>query len=269
MSTIQDKMKAAREGSGSGQFPKLTVDVTYDLRLMEKGEHQGKVLFRRYDKEKKEHVFINKPMTGIFIGIFFRASCHDNKYGTKGATYVTAPYLRSENMIIFSPGREKKFFKGTKKQIIQWLSEQGAPANLKVKTCILLATEHGLFEVDTNCALAIHEFSKIKEEDLFANFIRLTPDLYDPNDISIPKEVHEVLGKFREKNPPRYASVSLSKAFTDEDVKAYNVDKHLDMYITWKEHILGGGVSPVEDKDEHTQETTSHPPKTEEDDLPF
>lgn len=280
----REKLKESQKQGGSS-FPKLSIDVYLDLKEAEAGVHKGKPSFKYWDKLKTENFYSIKPITGVFIGQAFKCSAFDEKYGKNGGSYTSAQYLRSNNITIFSPNAKSKadMFTGSKDEVAAWLAKQGVGDKISVKYCILIATASGLTEVLSNTVLTIDQFGKIAEEDLINNKIILTPVLYNPEDETISKDSHKMLGKFASKNPPKYVTIKIGDPITDEDVEMFEIEKHVDNYLAWKKYKLGDGADgiAVEEKsgevegignppkDDSGFPPNIPPPESDSGDLPF
>jgi hypothetical protein len=252
MSNWRDNLKNAQ--SAGSKIPRLDIVKTLSM-----SETDGKeIAFSYWDKEAEENKYIKTPITGVFIGKALRCSVFDDNYGKKGAYYSSALYLSNSRIAMFSPSKD--LFVGSKDDVEKWLIEKGVGDSLKVKMCLLIATKSGLIEVRTNTSIAIDQFNAFGQDVFLDNKVILTPSLYVESDPMISKKAKNYLGKFASKNPPKYASISIGDKITDDDVVAYNVDKHAEDYILWKEFIQKGNVVET-NMSEPTEHNYSPPSK--------
>lgn len=272
MSNVREKLKNSQR-TGGGKFPKMEINTYLDLKEIEEGKDKGKIAFRYWDKDKEENVYITTPVTGVFIGNAFKCQAFDDTFGKHGANYISAPYLRNDNITIFSPGKNREKFTGSKEEVIAWLAKQGVADKLSVKYCIYIAIEKQLIEVVSNTILSIDQFNSLDEDALTERMVTLTPCLYDKDDISISKQSHERLGKFGSKNPPKYVTIKIGEYIPEEFIEMSNLEEKIDMYLAWKKFKLEGGRdNETTEKKEEQPPLSYNSPDTDSslpDDLPF
>jgi hypothetical protein len=236
MTSIRDRLKSnVNQGSN---FKKLN----YDLKLFVK-EHQNTPVFQYYVRAEEgpgEHKHIPQSIKGIFIGRCMSAEWFDQKYGNKGGTWSTAPYIKNDNVTLFSPdGKVAK--KGTMVEIDNYLMTHGVRVNPKKFQMILfrMKTTGGwkTVTVNTNISIAITLFKQFAQSQFVDNEIVLTPKLYAPGAIKFDKNTPEGTLRLMATNPPKYAAISLGEALTDAVLEESGVESAMTEFKEWAESV--------------------------------
>jgi hypothetical protein len=278
MSNFKERLKAT-QGSGSS-YPKLPIVATIELK-----EDEGETVFQTYDKDSKTQVNYPAPIEGIYIGAAMQASAYSDNLGRNGGQYKSDFYVRNNNIALFAPTAKgyEVVCKGDIEVIEAYLTSVGAPKAKKRQALFVLTTE-GLVAVVTNLSIAIDQLTASKTA-LEENLIVLTPVLYSEDNPKITKKGKEYLGKFRTKNPPKFADISIGAPITEEIWENIGTDAVIDQFVAWKKFKEEGGETKEEVKEEPQQGATWTPKskeqqeaemaqgkqylKAEDDDLPF
>lgn len=224
--SFKDKLKASQ--GGSGNFVKLPIAVSFSL-----GEDGGGVYFKSYDTEKQENVFLDKPITGMYIGGAMKLSAYDDNIGSKGGNVFSAHYFTKENITLFKPGKTvEKVCVGNMDVIEKWIAENTTSRVAKKKWCFMILTKDGLIEVQTNMVIAIDQLKKNKE-GISERYVTLTPTLYTPK-TDISKSAHDYLGKFAKKNPPKFAYLTLGAFISEDDFNNWNAEAAINAFTKYK-----------------------------------
>lgn len=272
MSNFKDKLKSTQ--GGGNNYPKLPIVKTFEMK---EDESSSDVAFCSYNKESQSNEFRKEPITGIFIGAAMVMSSYSDSLGRNGGQYKSEHYVNNSHpMALFAPNGQKYevVCKGSAKEIETFI-DANSTGNAKKRQVLYVLTSAGLIAVLTNLSIAIDQIGTNREA-LQEKFIVLTPKVFEESADDISKKAKDFLGKFRTKNPPKYASVSLGMDITDELWGSLGGDAATDAYAEWKKFKEAGGA--IEEKKEETVTTnkSSHelPPPvnytpTEDDDLPF
>lgn len=231
--SFKDKLKQS-QGTGSS-YPRLPLIATIEI----KDSPTGVPEFQCYDKEQKANVKVGAPLKGIFIGSAMQISAYSDNIGSKGGNYKSDFYIKTDNINLYEPqrdGRYKSVVKGTMDEVTSFLSNIRPAVTVKKRQVIFLLTEGGLVAVVTNMSIAIQQIGDIRDR-LQENMISLTPTLFDEGNPKITKKTKEYLGKFRQKNPPKYADIEVAELITEEVFDAFNGGETTDAFLAWKKHI--------------------------------
>jgi len=232
MSTIKDALRTS-QGSGNA-LPQLNIAKRISLK-----EIGGEVVFSYYDKEIKENVEYPSPIVGILIGQAMEASSYSDNLGSKGGNYTSSYYFTNNDTIALfahTPKGYEVVHKGNMEAIEAYIKKEST-GNLKKKQVLFILTAEGLIAVSTNLSIAIDQVRTNKEE-LSEKYLVLTPMLF------------EYLGKFRQKNPPKYAEISTGKFISELDFDKWGAPKMIAEYKAWKEFKTKGGVEQPETSDQ-------------------
>ena len=232
MSTLSDRLRGARGGGTNA--PKLNVEAYIDM-----GESNGKAAFKIYSKEKKENLFMSKPITGIFIGHAMTFEAFDKDCGANGGSWKSRVYFaKTDTVFVFEPGKDKHAFKGTVEEALAFLSKRNLIAKKKYGLYIL--TDRGLLCIKTNVTLGIGDYNTC-EKEIDQRMVSLVPTIYDANDASIPKKTHGYLGKIAASNPPKYAKMVLSEEINEEKAISWGIFAVIDEFKAWREYKQKSG----------------------------
>ncbi len=242
MSDFKNKLKQS-QGGGS-QYPKLPVVHTVELK-----EAGSDVEFQIYDKDQKVDVKYADEISGILIGTAMQVSSYSDNLGRNGGQYKSDFYVNNKNVVLFAPTANgyKVVSKGTMDEVEKYINENST-GTAKKRQVIFVLTPAGLLAVVTNLSIAIDQIGKHRES-LTENQIVLTAKLFDEKDESISKKAKEFLGKFRTKNPPKYASVSVGQPITEELWNELGADYTIEQFTSWKKYRESGGQGESEAKD--------------------
>lgn len=273
MSNIKDALRGTQ--GGNSDFPKMNHAIVVELK-----ERNGMAVFTVYNKEMQENIILPSPMKGVLIGVAMRAGAYSDSLGRNGGNYQTAYYLTNKNVVLFAPTSKgyEMVCKGDIEAISTYISrEAGSGTNLKKKQVLFTLTENGLYAIITNLSIGIDQYSKNKET-LTEKYIILNPKTFDEKDKLISKKAKEYLGKFRSKNPPKYAEITAGEMITEEDWRAWGAQTEVDNHKKWREWAsIPTPATPEPAKSQQTNEpmlektddlyeTANDEPK---DDLPF
>jgi len=247
MTDFRDKLKESQQ-SEQGNYPRLDIA----LRVEPKQNAEGKMVFTTYDKEKQEIIEVSSPITGIFIGAAMQCSSFSSELGPNGGQYQSGYYLPKSEIALFAPTAKgyQMVCKGAIKDIEAYLSAQGAPGAKKRQVVFVLGPK-GLIAVSTNLSIAIDQISRQKDE-LLEKTIVLTPKLFEEEDPDISQKGKNFLGKFRNTNPPKFATISVGPDITQNLFDNLGTEAVIDSYGSWREYLLAG----VEDHGAVEEDTT-------------
>ena len=270
--SIKDRLKDS-QGTGNAA-PKLDLVMRIEIK-----DNKNVPAFVRWDKETKENVVVPPPIEGILIGQAMEASSYSDNLGKNGGNYKSSYYFKNDDTIaLFAPTAKgyEVVCKGTMPVIEKYINENST-GNLKKKQVLFVLTEIGLIAISTNLSIAIDQITQNKEA-LQERYIVLTPKLFDESDKSISKRAKEYLGKFRKKNPPKHASISVGEPITLENFEGWETDKFIEAYKEWKQYKSTHVDAPVEPKEEKEAkpskgkvdaEAEGWNPNVDDDSLPF
>lgn len=247
MTSIKDQLKSSQQGSGNS-FPKLNISLRIELK-----ESPNGAVFNHYDKEAKENLPVSAPLKGILIGTAMIGNSYSDDLGNKGGNYQTDFYCSNKNMVLFAPTNKgyERICHGAIADIEAFLNSNKAP-QLKKKQVLFVLSAAGLLAIITNLSISIDQLTTYKEAVL-EKYIILNPKTFVENVTDITKKGKEYLGKFRQKNPPKYASISIGEDISEKDFNEWDAEKVIEEFKLWKEFKLNGSVSG---------ENTSFPPET-------
>lgn len=240
MSSIKDKLKASQGGGNA--LPTLNIVQRISLK-----EINGNVVFSRWDKDKKENVEVPSPIQGILIGQAMEATSYSDNLGSKGGNYTSSYYFtNADNIALFAPTSKgyEVVCKGNMEAIEAYVKKEST-GNLKKRQVLFVLTEDGLVAVSTNLSIAIDQIRTHKDA-LTERYIVLEPDLFNEKDETISKKAKEYLGKFRTKNPPKFAAISVGELISENDFDVFGTTSVIEEYRAWKEFKTKGGVESVQ-----------------------
>jgi hypothetical protein len=242
MSNFKDKLKES-QGSNSN-FPKMQIVSVIEMK---EDDLTKLPIFARYDKVAEVYVEVPAPIKGIYIGSAIQMSSYSDNLGSKGGNYKSDYYFDNKKITLFAPQAKgyEKVAQGTKEEVSAYI-DKNSTSKAKVRAVMFIATEGGLVAVITNMTIAIDQTNKVKEL-LSEKVIILNPAKFFEADETISKKAKEYLGKFREKNPPKYAKVVVGEDITQELFDSLNADKHIEDFKKFKEFKTGSAeVKPTE-----------------------
>jgi len=254
MTSIKDRLSKS-QGAGNA-VPKLEIAA----RIKLKEDATGKATFVTWDNEKKEDTLIDPPIKGILIGQAMEASSYSDNLGSKGGNYTSSYYFRNdESIALFAPSPKGYAIvaKGAMPVIEEYITKNSTSI-LKKRQVLFVLTEDGLVAVTTNLSIAIDQITAHKEE-LQEKYVLLNPQTFFEADTTISKKAKEYLGKFRQKNPPKYAAITVGDFISEEDFNNWKAESVIDEYMKWKEFKMKGGEEKVEPSAE-VIETEAHTP---------
>jgi len=229
MSELTDRLRGAQ--SSGNNAPKLNVVSYIDM-----GANGNVPAFKIYSKEKKENVYMSRPILGIFVGHAMQIESFDKDAMISGGTWSTSVYFTKEDRItLYEPTKKGQSVKvkGTMDEVLAELSSRNLQA--KKRYLIYLLTEKGLICVRTNVSLAIADLGKIKD-DIYQKMVMLVPKRYSLDDPNISKTTHGYLGKIAASNPPNYANIITGEEINEEKAISWGIFAVLDEWKAWKEY---------------------------------
>lgn len=247
MSSFKDRLKES-QGQGSS-FPRLPVVHTVELK-----EAGTDIEFQVYDKDQKANVKYADVISGILIGTAMQVSSYSDNLGRNGGQYKSDFYVNNKNVVLFGPTAKgyEVMCKGTMDEVEKYINDNST-GSAKKRQAIFVLTPAGLLAVVTNLSIAIDQIGKYREE-LTEKQIVLTPTLFNEKDESISKKAKEYLGKFRQKNPPKYAAISIGQPITEELWEALKADYVIEQFTAWKKYKEAGGQQVQEALNEPAQD---------------
>lgn len=260
MSTIKDALKGAQ--AGGSDRPKINA-IPMELK-----EQNGDAVFTVWNKDTKENIITPSPIKGILIGIAMQARAYSDQLGKNGGNYQSAYYMTNKNIALFAPTHKgyEVVCAGDLEAIASFIArEAGSGTVLKKKQVLFVLTENGLYGIINNLSIGIDQYG-VNKEALTEKYIILNPKTFEESDKLISKKAKEYLGKFRTKNPPKYAEITTGELITIEDWDAWDAQKEVDNYKKWKEYNMGAPEQPEARKSETPPakvETTPEPEFTD------
>lgn len=269
MTTIKERLKSS-QGSGNS-IPKLNIAERISLK---ESESSGPV-FAVWDKDAKENKIYPAPISGILIGTAMEATSYSDHLGSKGGNYTSSYYFTNKEQIaLFAPTPKgyEVVHRGDMDSLESYI-KQHSTGNLKKRQVLFVLNENGLLAIATNLSIAIDQIRQHKEE-LTERYIHLHPVLFSENDNRISRKAKEYLGKFRTKNPPKFAAITVGELISEEDFQNWNAEAVIEEYNVWKEFKQKGGVEKHEEQqvEKHPQPEdyeTAAPAIEPKNDLPF
>lgn len=242
MSNIKEKLKESQGGGNAA--PKLNLYQRIAIK-----DNNGIPCFTVYDKDQKANVIIEAPIKGILIGQAMEASSYSDNLGSKGGNYTSSYYFTNNDKIALFAPTSKGYdvvCSGNMEEIEAFIKKEST-GNLKKKQVLFVLNENGLIAVTTNLSIAIDQI-RTNKEALSECYIILNPQLFAEDDTTITKKAKEYLGKFRTKNPPKYAAITVGELITEDDFQKWNTDNAIAEYALWKEFKTKGGEEKPEAK---------------------
>jgi hypothetical protein len=180
------------------------------------------------DDESKGYVKFQQNIEGILIGSAMQLSIYSKNLN---ASYFSDYFISKNNVIVFDPSK-KKAFQGTLDGAKSWFAANtdGKPTNRKV---LFVLTKKGLFAITTNLTIAIDQLNSAGTS-FQSKYIVLSAAIYKHDSKTISKKAKEFLGAVVSENPPNYCEISVGKEFTDDEAKAMDIEKHIDLFEIWK-----------------------------------
>ncbi len=250
--SIKDRLKGS-QGSGNA-IPQLSIVKRISLK-----EITGEVVFSEYDKDQKCNVEFPAPIVGILIGTAMEATSYSDDLGSKGGNYTSSYYFTNNDQIaLFAPTSKgyEVVHKGNMDAIEAYI-KTNSTGNLKKRQVLFILTEIGLLAISTNLSISIDQIRQNKEA-LQERYIVLNPKLFEESDTTISKKAKEYLGKFRQKNPPKFAAISVGDLISEPDFVSMGADEVIEEYKVWKEFKTKGGIEkPKTDGESQTEEEKS------------
>lgn len=273
MSNFNPKAELQESQGQASAFPKLNIAYKIDLK-----ESNGQAVFSTFNKDTKENNIVDSPIQGIFIGAGMQMSSYSDNLGVRGGNYMSDYYFSNKNIVLFAPASKgyEVVCKGSSDYVEAYINRKST-SNPKKKQVLFILNESGLIAVITNLSIAIDQLTKNKEA-LGEKYIILSPQIFKESSQTISKKAKEYLGKFRTKNPPKYAEISVGEFITEKDWNDWNASEVIKQFKAFKEY-KSGTVEPldIEPAKEETPapkvdgkpEAKASPVQTYTDDLPF
>ncbi len=273
----KEKMKQAHQAGND--VPRLDILQRFEVKEDEK----GKPVFQYYDAEAMERKNHAKAIEGVYVGRAFKLTCFDDELGSKGGSYFSSYYFKNNFVTLFKPvrGGIKRVVTGTMEAVEAYLTD--AKGNPSKKMVLFVLTQGGVVEVHTNISIAIDQFKAYTKdkERLLDYMIKLSPKVYHKDNPDVGSKAKEILGKFADKNPPKYASLEQGKPITGEIAEKWDIESVCDEFLEWKEYRESQAPKEPEDADKKQVENDINEPSSSrdldnpenledsEDDLPF
>lgn len=225
---FKDKLKDSQTTGSSS--PQLNISKRVDIK-----EIDGKAQFVVYNKETEKNEVIPSPITGILIGEAMQMSSYSDNLGSKGGTYQSSYYFHNSDVIaLFAPTAKGYDIvaKGTPEEVAAFISKESTSKDKKRRVLFILTSE-GLVALTTNLTIAIDQKKGIQDH-LSSRLLVLTADTYEENVTPISKQAKEYLGKFRTKNPPKFANMELGNEITEKMWDDWKGSEYVDEFIAFK-----------------------------------
>lgn len=246
MSNFKDKLKQSQGQVNT--YPKIPIFKTVELK---DDDSNGAPSFCSYNKETKLNEFSTEIITGIFIGAAMQMSSYSDSLGRNGGQYKSEHYVNNNHPVsLFAPKGEKyeSVFKGTAPEVEEFIGKNST-STAKKRQVLYVLTSDGIVAVITNLSIAIDQLG-VNREALQENFIVLTPALFNESMTTISKKAKEFLGKFRQKNPPKFADITVGQPIEEKDWNYMKADEAVDAYVNWRKFKEKGGEVKQEEKSE-------------------
>ena len=230
MSNWKDRLK--NNQGGQEEAPKLGAIYHFEMKKNENRNNEVGFAYSKKDEQGNyETKFIHKPLEGILLGTAMRLSAFSSELGRNGGSYKSDYYWDRKNIKLYNPIEKKVACEGTMEQIEAFCVSNAENKGSKRQVLFVL-TKLGVVTVTTNLTIAIDQYSVVRNNTA-ENFIKLTPELFNPTTSKVSSSGQKYLGKFAKKNPPVFASIELGRTITDEDAVNLKLGEVLDTYETW------------------------------------
>lgn len=229
--TAREILRQTQNGGGSSA-PKLRIESQLETDRLD-----GIPCFSYWDKDKKENIASRNPFAGIFIGHSMSVTAFDKNAGAKGGSWETSHYFtKSDTITLFRPTARgsEKFMTGLVPDVIAEMSKQNLQPKKKY-TLYILTLKGKLVSLKSNVTLCINEMNNVKNE-LSDRVMIFSPKVYDANDTSINKKVHEMLGPLAATNQPTYVRVTPGDELSDKIIEDTDLITHLTEFKAWKDY---------------------------------
>jgi hypothetical protein len=177
------------------------------------------------------------------IGAVNSIASFDQAYGRNGGEYRSTYFLSNKSDIVIFDPSGKKVFKGNRKEVDLWAA-QNQHEKFTSKKRLIILTEQGVIDVETNIIIFIDQINKIPK-GTFADYqMILVPSIFDVvvNEIGASKKAIEYLGPFAKTNKPNFANIKVGNPITDELWDKWDGDAAADMFTEWKKSVEAGDV---------------------------
>jgi hypothetical protein len=211
--------------------------VLGEKRVYVKDIGKGDINFVTYVKNEDgggENVSLGSKIKGVLLGTATSYEVFDDNFGKNGGSWRTGYIFDNNNCAVFDP-TGKFVMNSTREECKNYLQTE-AGNRPRFLTVYFVLTVDGIYAIYTNGVIGIDQEKRYKNS-LFYNYVELSAELYS-NDSDVTKASQEMLGKFREKNPPKFASISVGKEIDDKFVQQTNMEATMDLFNIFRDYYI-------------------------------
>jgi hypothetical protein len=214
-------------------------------------EHDGDVCFLMYKKNEDgggENINLGKELKGLLLGIATSYEAFDDKFGKNGGSWRTGYIFDKGNTAVFDP--TGKFLMSADRETCKKFINAETGERPRFLTVYFLLTTDGIYAVYSNGTIGLDQQKRYKNS-LMYNYAILNTEVYS-KDSDVTKEADEMLGKFRFKNPPKFANLKVGDPIDDDFAEEAGVDDAMDLFDHYKKYYVN-----VKESSDNTDELPS------------